>query len=233
MYFQGNQAQHNCYDCIFPEVAIPRGWFSNQNFESYIKMELPPTLHDNSTWLGFTIFAFYRVDEQQVGLSNKPDSTIFLRFSSLSASDEVPLTPYIFYPFSRDVFVESSQRLMVFYLPREHFQLNRCSHIWASFGSDNQAVKVEMCGIRLVYEQDVQEFVQTMFQWMLETPIAYHPSLYQNLLVQLEQLQDHNPERVICSSFSSERLNLIGKYFVAIPKCIISKKFNQIKNFFF
>uniref|UniRef100_A0A2N9GNS1 TIR domain-containing protein n=1 Tax=Fagus sylvatica TaxID=28930 RepID=A0A2N9GNS1_FAGSY len=82
-------------DYIFPQIAIPQGWFSYQNLESYIKMELPPNLLDNSTWMGFTIFAFYTVDKQRAGSSYKQDSTIFLSFCSLPVVDEVPLTPYI------------------------------------------------------------------------------------------------------------------------------------------
>lgn len=210
MYFQG-EAQHHCYDYIFPEVAVPQAWFSYRNLGSYIKMELPPNLHNNLTWIGLTIFTFYTVDKQRVGSSYKPDSTIFLHFSGLSASDEVLLAPYGAFPCSRDVFVESSQRLLVFYIPRKQFQLNHCSHICAQFQSDVQVVKFKMCGISLVYEQNVEEFLQTLVQCFLGTPDNYHPSLYQNILVQLEQLQDRYNERGFCSSLSPERSKLTGK----------------------
>jgi hypothetical protein len=212
VYLQGDGARYRPNDYIFPQIAIPQGWFSYQNLESYIKMELPPNLLDNSTWMGFTIFAFYTVDKQRAGSSYKQDSTIFLSFCSLPAGDEVPLAPYIAVSFSRDIFVELS-RLLVFYKPRMLFQLNPCSHIWASFGSDNRDVKVEMCGICLVYEQDVEGFVQILVQCMLETPDAYQPSLYQNLLAQLAQFQDCNHEKGFCSSFFLERFKSSGKRF--------------------
>lgn len=188
-------------------------------------MELPPNLHDNLTWMGFTIFASYTVDKQRAGWSYKQNSSIFLHFYGFSASDEVPLAPYIAFPLSRDVFDESSRRLLVFYIPRARFQLNCSSHIRASFGSDNQVVKVETCGIRIVYEQDVEQFVQTLVQCMLEIPVAYRPSLYQNLLHQLALLQDCNHERGFCSSFLSERSKLTKKDFITIPERIIYQIF--------
>lgn len=218
MYLQGDWPRYHYYDYIFPQIAIPQGCFSYQNLASYIKMDLDPNLHDNSRWMGFTVFAFYSVNEQRASSSYKQDSTIFLRFFSLSTGGEVPLATGIAFPLSRDVFVESTQRLLVFYIPRERFQLNRCSHIWASFAIDNQAVKVEMCEIRLVCEHDVEEFVQTLVQCILEIPDAYHPSLYQNLSVQLEQLQGCNHEVGFCRSLSSNRLKFNGINFVTIPK---------------
>ena len=59
-------------------------------------MELAPDLHDNSRWLGFTVYALYTIGKQGDAFGYKQDSTnstILLRFSSLSASDEVSFAP--------------------------------------------------------------------------------------------------------------------------------------------
>ncbi|XP_030962619.1 uncharacterized protein LOC115983903 isoform X3 [Quercus lobata] len=206
--YQVDLAQSHCYDYVFPQIARPPDWFSNQNFAPYIKMELPPDLHDNSRWLGFTVYASYTIGKQGDPFGYKQDSTnstILLRFSSLSASDEVSFTPFTAFPLSRDVFEESSQRLLVFYIPRLLFGMNRCSHIGALFESDNPGVQIGMCGIRLVYEKNVGEFVQTLVQYMLGTPEVYHQSIYLNLIHQLGKLRECNHGEDFCCTFTPER----------------------------
>ena len=180
-------------------------------------MDWPPNLHDNPRWMGLAVYALCTIDKQRDVSSYKQDPTVFLRIFSLSASGVVPLAPGIDFPLSKDGFMKSSQRILViFYIPRKLFQLNRCSHIWASFGSDNRGVKVQMCGIRLVFEHDVEGYLQTLVQCMLEIPTVYRTLLYKTLLFQLAELQDCNHERGPCSSFSSERLKLMAKDFVSI-----------------
>ncbi|XP_050281499.1 TMV resistance protein N-like [Quercus robur] len=206
--YQVDLARNHWYDYIFPQIARPPHWFSYQNFGPYIKMELPPDLHDNSRWLGFTVYALYTIGKQGDAFSYKQDSTnstILLRFSSLSASDEVSFAPYTAFPLSRDIFGESSQRLLVFYIPRLLFGMNRCSHIGALFESNNPGVQIGMCGIRLVYEKNVEEFVQTLVEYMLGTPEVYHQAIYLNLIDQLGKLQGCNHGEDFCCTFTPER----------------------------
>ena len=177
-------------------------------------MQLPSDLHDNSRWMGFTVYAIYTVQKQEAGLSCMQDFTILLRFSCLSTIDEVPLLTYTAFPLSRDAFDESSQRLLVFYIPRLLCEMNRCSHIEALFESDNPSLEVEMCGIRLVYEQDVEDFVQTLVEYMLGNPDVYHPAIYENLEVQLRKLQGCNHGKDFSCSFTQERLESTSQDFV-------------------
>ena len=209
---QVDWARNHLYDYIFPQIACPPPWFAYQN-SSTIKEKLPSNLHDNSRWLGFTIYALYTTQMQRNGFNYKQDSTIFLRYSSFSASDEVYFAPYTAFPHSGDVFDESSLRLVVFYIPSLLFQLNRCSHIVASFESDDPCVQVEKCGIRLVYRQDVAEFVQALVEYMLGSPDTNQHSFSKNLSHQLGMLQDCNHEKDYCCSFLPERLKLTGQVF--------------------
>jgi hypothetical protein len=151
-------------------------------------MKLPPDFHNNTRWAGFSVYALYRIEKQLAG-SGLEYSTTCLSFSGVLAGGEAPSTPYMAFPLSRDNFV-GSRRLLIFYIPRVLFQMNRCTEIWASFQSNNPLVlKVEMCGIRLVYEQDIDEFVQTLVQCMLGCPDECHEFYYQNLLARVEELQ--------------------------------------------
>nr|POE79191.1 disease resistance-like protein csa1 [Quercus suber] len=205
-------ARTHLYDYIFPQIAYSPIWFTNENWGPSIRFPLPRDLHDDSSWLGFSIYALYTIQMQRDGNNYKQDSTIFLSYSSFSASDDVYFAPYTAFPLSRDIFDESSQRLVVFYIPCLLFQLNRCSHIKASFGSNDSSVQVEKCGIRLVHKQDVSEFVQTLVQYMLRSSDAYYQYFSLNLMNQLRVLKDCNHEIDYCCHFSQERwANLMPK----------------------
>ena len=154
-------------------------------------MELPPDLHDNSRWMGFTEYAFYTIGKEGDPFGYKQDSTnstFLLRFSTLSASDE------------------SSQRLLVFYIPRLLFEMNRRSLIEAFFGSDNPSVQIGMCGISLV-------------QYMLGTPEVYHQAIYLNLIYQLGKLRECNHGEDFCCTFTPERLKFTSQDFVTTLEC--------------
>lgn len=207
---QVDYARNHWYDYIFPQITIPPNWFTYQNIGPYIKLKLPAHLHDDSTWLGFTVYALYTIEKHRAGFEQ--DSRIFLRFSGIS-EDQVPFAPYTAFPLARDDFDESSQRLLVFYIPRLLFQLSSCSHIAALFETNDPGVKVDMCGIRLVYEPDVNEFVQTLVEYMIECPEAYHQSISLNLLDQIGMMQDCNHEKDYGCALNRERLKLTEPVF--------------------
>ena len=71
--------------------------------------------------------------------------------------------------------------------------MNRCSHIGALFESNNPGAQIGMCGIRLVYEKNVEEFVQTLVEYMLGTPEVYHQAIYLNLMNQLGKVAGLQP----------------------------------------
>ena len=208
---QVDYARNHWYDYIFTYDAISPTWFSDQNFGHHIKMELPPDLHDNSRWLGLTIYASYTTQKQQAGLDYKQDSRIFLHFSGLS--NEVPCAPYIAFPLGRDILDDSSPRLLIFYIPRSLFKLNQCSRIGVLFESNDPGVELKMYRIYLVYEQNVDEFVQTLVEYILGCPEAYHHTFNMNLLDVVAMMQDCNHEKDNCCSFSLERLKLTGQVF--------------------
>jgi hypothetical protein len=180
---------------------------------SDIRVPLPPDLHNNTRWMGFSVYALYTIYKQPATSSQDP--TILLSFSGLLAG-EAPVAPYMAFPLSQDIF-SGSRRLLVFYIPRVLFGMNQCSDIWASFQSNNPRVlKVEMCGIRLVYEEDIEEFVETLVQCMLEGPDAYHEFYYRHLFAQVVELQGCDHGKDFSCSFSLQRLMFLGKDFVII-----------------
>ena len=208
---QVDWAQNHLYEYIFHQIARPPCWLACKKLGPSIEMPLPPDVHDDPKWLGFVIYVLYGIQMQSAGFSFKLDLTVFLR-----SSDEVSLAPYTVFPLSRDVSDESpqdSQRLVVFYIPRQVFQSNQCNQIGASFKSGDTAVQLESCGIRLVNEQNVAEFVPALVEYMLGNPDSNHQSWSEHLSHQLGMLQDCNHEKDNRCPFLPERLKLTGQVF--------------------
>lgn len=93
------------------------------------------------------------------------------------------------------------------------FKLNQCSYIGIIFESNDPGVEVKMCGICIVYEHNVEEFVQTLVEHMRGCPEKYHHSIVMNLLDQVGMMQDCNHEKYNFCSFSPERLKFTGLVF--------------------
>ena len=189
-------------------------------------MELPSNLNDNTRWLGFTVYASFTLPKQPAcSGDNQEDSMIFVTFSDVLGGDLVGHGWGI--ALYRDIFV-GSHRLLMFYMPREGFKLNGCSNIWASFKSNNPSVDIAMCGIRAVYEEDVDEFVQTLVECFVGCPDAYHDSIYANLLDQVAMTQGCKHGEDFRCSFASQRLNnivhrkltILLSYLTSFENCI-------------
>ena len=91
--------------------------------------------------------------------------------------------------------------------------MKRCSHIGALFESFNPGVQIGMCGIHLVYEENVEEFVQTLVEYMLGSPDANHRSFSEHLSHQRRILQGCNHEKHYLCPFLPERLKFTGQVF--------------------
>ena len=183
---QGDLARNHKYDYVFPHRKVP-DWFSNRSFCSDIRVKLPTNLHHEGGWMGIAVCAYYTVHKQPAISGDNKDLTSFLNFYSPLVSHRVCLTHHRVFQESKDIFVESPHRLLVFYIPHVLLRLEECRHIGASFEHNKPDVWVRECGLRFVYEHDVEKFVQTLAQCMLESPDAYHESFYQNLLHQVEE----------------------------------------------
>ena len=167
-------------------MSVP-DWFSNRSFCSDIRIKLPCNLQRDGRWMGIAVYAYYTVQERPAISGDNKDLTSFLNFYNPLVSHRVCLTRHRVFQESKDIFVESSHRILVFYIPNVLLRLEECQHIGASFEHNKPDVQVKECGIRLVYEQDVEKFVQTLAQCMLESPDVYHECFYQNLLHQVEE----------------------------------------------
>lgn len=218
---QGDRAKNHKYDYIIPYISVP-AWFLDHRFCSSIRIRLPENLNLDEGWMGIAVCAYYTVDKQLAGSDDQKDLRSFLCFYNSLPSHRIRLTRHEVFQDSEDIFVDSTNRILVYFMPQMSFRLRGCSHIGASFEPKNPGVQVKECGIRLVYEQNVEKFVQTLVQCMLRCPDAYHEFFYHNLL-------SHQYERESCfdngndsgCSSSSQRSTFAGNDFVIVYDCII------------
>ncbi|GMY07956.1 hypothetical protein FCV25MIE_03195 [Fagus crenata] len=169
--FQGEWARNHKYDFVFLHNTVPN-WFSYRSFCPYIRVKLPADLQYDGEWMGIAVCAYYTVHKQPAVSSDNRDLTSFLHFYNTSASHRVRLIRYKIFQHSKDIFDESSHRVLVFYIPRLLLRLEECRNIGASFEHNNPGVQVKECGIRLVYEEDVKEFAQTLVRTAVEKAVA-------------------------------------------------------------
>ncbi|XP_075649786.1 TMV resistance protein N-like [Castanea sativa] len=185
--FQVTHAQNKMYKYIFPIRASP-SWFIAHGLGNSISMSLPPNLNDDKRWIGFALYASFAVHNEHQTVSR--DSKVSRSFFCLLCTEDGCLQSFIVLPLTRDIFVES-HRLLVLHIPRVFFthKLNQRKSIRALFGGFNNSdlniinsdVEVEVCGMRMVFEQDLEGLVQRIFDCISSSPDIYHQGYRQGL----------------------------------------------------
>ncbi|CAL9025792.1 unnamed protein product [Prunus brigantina] len=70
---------------------------------------------------------------------------------------------------------EGSHRLLIVHIPCVRFpeHLNRCHFIQALFGCRTPGVEVELCGIRLMFKEDLKGLIETITRCTNDRPAYY------------------------------------------------------------
>ncbi|KAM1197388.1 hypothetical protein ACFX1S_009046 [Malus domestica] len=150
-------------------------WFSEQSTTSActVNLTLPPYLHNDEKWAGLSLYV----------VCSLPQGVQFGRiyyechlYTPIEAVGVEALMHrlMLWSPLDNNV---GSHRLLFVHIPRVRFpeRLNRCRFIQALFGCRTPGVKIEMCGIRLVYDQDLKGLIQTITHCTTTTgrPVYY------------------------------------------------------------
>ncbi|KAL6272975.1 hypothetical protein ACE6H2_023667 [Prunus campanulata] len=164
----------NLYDYGFIFCLRERlPWFSEQSSTSActVNLRLPPNLHNNEKWAGLSLY---------VVCALPPGLPLFRTFyechlyTPIEAVGHEQLMHRLMLSSSWDDNV-GSHRLLIIHIPRVRFpeRLNRCHFIQALFGCRTPGVEVEMCGMRLVYNQDFKGLIQTIAHCTNDRPAYY------------------------------------------------------------
>jgi hypothetical protein len=67
-------------------------------------------------------------------------------------------------------------------------KLNQHNSIRAMIISSSSGVEAEVCGMRIVYQQQLEEFAQIIIDCILHSPVVYHQGYHQSLVNQVNSL---------------------------------------------
>ncbi|KAJ9172955.1 hypothetical protein P3X46_016140 [Hevea brasiliensis] len=167
-HLQGMSDPKTRFDMVVPGSNIPK-WFSHQSLgDSSAKVELPLVWFD-SKWMGFAFCAIFIIH-------NRPTPNFFydLDLTCLLKINGHTWRHQLYDGFLTAMEQYGSDHLWVFYLSRYEFLgidwqdmgQTTCRHVLeVMFRAHGLGFYVKKIGVRLVYEQDVLEFNQTINQF--------------------------------------------------------------------
>ena len=127
-------------------------------------------LHNRSTWLGVALCAVFLVTNDVASLIDIMDSiSSYKLICHLEASNGLVLLSnglsvkprHIYWPTKEDLMISLLGGLIwLTYIPRGSFPdwLYDCDYINVSFETNCSYLKVQNCGLRLLYQRSVEEF---------------------------------------------------------------------------
>ncbi|KAM5574594.1 disease resistance protein RUN1 [Rosa sericea] len=176
-YLEGLNHKAQPYDFL---VSGSPAWFKTE-VGSTVSIQLPPheSLHKSKKWMGFALCTSLVVDKHTA----KKDYVGSCRFQwGRSHAIGFNLT-LDFRPFM----IADAHQLLVFYLPRavipQLFIEASSREIFTSYETGSPGVKVQICGLRILYKQDLQGFVQTITHCILRSSGAPF-EVYNKLVVE-------------------------------------------------
>ncbi|XP_062021478.1 TMV resistance protein N-like isoform X2 [Rosa rugosa] len=169
--YQGISNYRETFQIVIPGSNIHE-WFSHQSVGCSLSVSLPAHWN-NSRFLGFALCAVFvlhehhPVDELYIDEFKTFNATHHLICCLKHDGREYGKQPA--FRFSEEFCKVKSDHLWVFYVSRDKYfgtewWHNSCSQFEFLFETRGPGLKVKKCGVRLIYEQDVQELNQTTTQ---------------------------------------------------------------------
>ncbi|XP_024022384.1 uncharacterized protein LOC21392707 [Morus notabilis] len=150
------------YNLCFPQKGIPKWFDDHQLNNSMVAIALPPNLSHDKSWKGLVICASFSVNEN-------PDAFSKGSFRVLChlASEGICLNPVALCSVTKDKIKWLYVRGFIWlaYIPNVMLaELNGKNSVEARIYSQYPGLIVDKCGIRLLYEKDVEQLKQTIIQ---------------------------------------------------------------------
>ena len=161
---QGEIQQIMCF-CDFSNSTETPEWFSHQSPGSSVTIPLPSNLREDSCWIGIALFTSVVILENLNNVSSGQDDVSF-KFICKSDIIQAPrITCPLYFNFSKNLpepLRHASSFGLNVIIPagklRDH--LEDCSCIMVFIRCKCTYIKIEMCGARVLYKQDLGKFLQ-------------------------------------------------------------------------
>lgn len=151
------------YNFCFPGKKV-LDWFKRQNSMSMVGTELPSDLYNDNNWKGLLVCAYFSLHHD----NHHPIASLDMPFKIMChlKAGGCCLNPVSMFSITKEKLKWLDHGFIwVTYMPRVLLtELKEQSYVIARIYSDCTSVMVETCGIRLLYQQDVEDFKQTVLQ---------------------------------------------------------------------
>ena len=129
-------------------------------------IDLPPNLYNDSSWMGLVLCAYFAIDVKTTAHFDIPDSDTPYELSYHLETNVGSVIPIDGHRLTKEdlVMLQQGGCILLSYKGRGSFRncLNQVNCIQASFITNCPGLKVEKCGLRLLYHYELEEFEQTM-----------------------------------------------------------------------
>lgn len=153
------------YNSCFPPSQILE-WFNHLGDQSLVKIRLPPNLHNDCTWVGLALCASFSSLELSTSIVDNLDSKVPYHLICRLETEIGSLERLHIYRLLKEdlLLLKLGRFIWLSYIPCGLFpnSLNRCSHIEASISTDCPGLSGQNCGFRLLYQNDEEEFRETI-----------------------------------------------------------------------
>lgn len=203
--------------------AYISSWLFHQSLGCIVVCYIPRNLFDDKSWVGFCIYVGLKMNLSDLHNNNSDSEAHELLYVDLYSHGNT--VSYIKTMSSLPIFLKSHQ-VVLFHAPRVHFreELNQCWAVSALSRNNIPQVEVEICGIRVIYEQDLENEAEVIIDLGLHGPDDERKQqLTQSLSEQVEGLlgkvecgkHKRRKEEImsIHSSFSFERLFSLNSFY--------------------
>ena len=150
---------------ILPQIEIPE-WFKHQRFGSFRPIPLPSNLFSNKNWKGIALCVIFVVPAHSNDVSPGEDTKYFHEFYCL-------LDKYgdlIAFKVPKETYVGSFGLWLYISHARLRKHLDEQSCITPFIGTNSPDIEINMCGARILYKQDMGEFLQDLGQKFFGSP---------------------------------------------------------------
>lgn len=164
----------------FPCTRIP-GWFHQQSTGSSITIQ-PPSESYDEMWIGFALVVIFEIQNHDNFQEDWDVEGTFCHFYTYDGS--------LGNPFAISFKGHSSIGTyeVWIYVPRKRSaeRLNKASHISAVASTNRPDIRMKMCGMHVVFNQDVAEFSRKVAQMFGEILINLNSKQYKKKKIFLE-----------------------------------------------
>lgn len=160
--FQGISYSRPTFSIAFPGSEIPE-WFGKQCEGSRLSLEVDPNVGKDSEWLGFALCCVFKVNYETINESGKLHwimCQLTTEYTSIFPGPQIHFR-------EEDTGRVESEHVWLLYFSHRDFYLgdweeDEMKKFDFLFVKQETGLQIYKCGVRLVYEGDVDDFNQAM-----------------------------------------------------------------------